>query len=381
MNYAQHSRRELINEIKKLQQENNQLKEFVNKIELTVGEGKLIVAQCDQNLRYEWIYNSHSDFSDDEVIAKRDDELNQGSGIDELMNLKRTVLETGQKIRREITFPLSEEEVVYYVIAKPVYDNQQKVVGVFTASIDVTEFKKVQQQIIQNEKNQMMRQLALGISHQINNILAVIMGCTELVIFEDKVDRSQLSKNSVKMLYNIKKQCNKAKRLIFDLNSMAENNVDRSQNCLITDLLDKVLNNFNWEEEKIDLQKNYELSQKIKVDKNKLQRALNEIIINAYQAIKADGQGKVIVRVTETEKMIKVEIKDTGIGMSEEVQAKVFLPLYTTKGEWGKDNNKIKGVGLGLTIAEKIIQDHHGEIKVESQAGQGSSFIIELPLN
>ena len=381
MNYAQHSRRELINEIKKLQQENNQLKEFVNKIELTVGEGKLIVAQCDQNLRYEWIYNSPSDFSDDEVIAKRDDELNQGPGIDELINLKRKVLETGQKIRREITFPLSEEEVVYYVIAKPVYDNQQKVVGVFTASIDVTEFKKVQQQIIQNEKNQMMRQLALGISHQINNILAVIMGCTELVIFEDKVDRSQLSKNSLKMLYNIKKQCNKAKRLIFDLNSMAENNVDRSQNCLITDLLDKVLNNFNWEEEKIDLQKNYELSQKIKVDKNKLQRALNEIIINAYQAIKADGQGEVIVRVTETEKMIKVEIKDTGIGMSEEVQAKVFLPLYTTKGEWGKDNNKIKGVGLGLTIAEKIIQDHHGEIKVESQAGQGSSFIIELPLN
>ena len=381
MNYAQHSRRELINEIKKLQQENNKLKEFINKIELTVGDGKLIVAQCDQNLRYEWIYNSPSDFSDDEVIAKRDDELNQGPGIDELINLKRKVLETGQKIRREITFPLSEEEVVYYVIAKPVYDNQQKVVGVFTASIDVTEFKKVQQQIIQNEKNQMMRQLALGISHQINNILAVIMGCTELVIFEDKVDRSQLSKNSVKMLYNIKKQCNKAKRLIFDLNSMAENNVDRSQNCLITDLLDKVLNNFNWEEEKIDLQKNYELSQKIKVDKNKLQRALNEIIINAYQAIKADGQGKVIVTVIETEKIIKVEIKDTGIGMSEQVQKKIFLPLYTNKGEWGKENNDIKGLGLGLTIAEKIIQDHHGEIKVESQAGQGSSFIIELPLN
>ncbi|MBM7556363.1 two-component system sensor histidine kinase NtrB [Halanaerobacter jeridensis] len=381
MNYIQQDRQQLINQLEKLEKENNQLRKFFNRIELAIGEGNLIVAQCDEDLRYEWIYNIHSNFNNQKAVGKRDDELEQGPGIEKLMSLKRKVLETGQKIRRGITFHFSDQEIVYYVMAKPVINEQDSIVGVFTVSVDVTEFKKTHQQIMQQNKNQVMRQLALGISHQINNMLAIVMGDAELILFESKKNDNQLPQKSIQMINDIKKQCNKAKQLILDLNSMVETKSDNTQKCLITNLIEDILFDFNWPEYNVEVERRYEDVSKIKVDKSKLKKALSNIITNAYQAVMTKENTKITIAVTETSKTIRIKIKDTGSGMSDEVQEKIFLPLYTTKGEWSQDNNQIKGLGLGLTIAEKIIKDHQGEIKVESQVGEGSIFIIDLAKN
>lgn len=380
LNYAQQSREELIREIEELQQENQKLKEIMNKIESAVGQGRFIVAQCDKELRYEWIYNSHQEFSDQVAVGQRDDQLNQGPGIKELMDLKQQVLTTEQKIRREIPFAVSDEEVIYYVMANPAYNDQEELTGVFTVSIDVTEFKKMQQQLLQDNKKQVMRQLALGISHQVNNILAVIMGDVELILFENKSNDYQLSEKANNLLNNIKQQCNKAKRLIFDLNSMAENNIQRQEMCSVPELIEEFLREHNWSSDQVVIKKNYNTTHKLKADQDKLQQALGNILLNAYQAVQAKGTGEIIVGVTKKNKKIKVKVQDTGIGMKKEVQSKIFLPLYTTKGEWGTAINQINGIGLGLTIAEKIIQAHAGQIAVESEVGLGSTFIIEFPV-
>ena len=383
MNYAQQSREELLREIDRLQQEKQQLKDVIAKFESAVGEGQLIVAQCDKDLRYEWIYNSHQDFFDQTVVGKKDNELNSGSGIEELMKMKQQVINTCQKVRREITFTMSDEKVIYYIMAKPNYNQHQEVNGVFTTSLDVTEFKKTQQKLLQDNKKQLMHQLSLGIAHQINNILAVIMGNTELVLLQNKTktNAKQLSEKSINLLNNIKQQCNKAKRLIFDLNSMAENNIQRQEICSVPELIEEFLRNHNWSSDQIVIKKDYNPTHKLKVDKDKLQRAVANVLLNAYHAIQMQGQGEIIIQVTEQQEKIKVKIQDTGIGMAEEVQEKIFLPLYTTKGEWGKENKEITGMGLGLTIAEKIIQDHEGEIEFDSKPGRGSTFMIELPVD
>ena len=381
MGFANLSREELITRVKELEAENKELKEIEQRMSIALDYSKLIIAKCDKNLRYEWIYNAHSDFSDEEKIGKRDDELNQGPGIEALMDLKRQVMGTGQKIHKEITFKLSTGEINYDVAAQPVMDSQGTVVGVITVSLDVTEFKKVYTKLFKESKKEVLTQLAIGISHQINNVLAVIMGDVEMVLFEDKANKIDLSTKARKMLVNIKQQCNKAKRLIFDLKSMSRNSSDNYEEFSIVELMEEVLTEQNHllKLNKIKLEKEYNISSNIKGDQLRLKRAFSNLIINACQAIKSKDQGEITINITEEEGKSKVVVTDTGIGMSEKVQQKLFLPFFTTKGEWGTKQTNIKGVGLGLAITEKIIHEHQGQIKVDSEVGVGSTFTVMLP--
>ena len=94
------------------------------------------------------------------------------------------------------------------------------------------------------------------------------------------------------------------------------------------------------------------------------------IISNAAQAI--EGAGIIFIKTWQTKELVHISIKDTGRGMSEEVQNKIFDPFFTTK-EVGK------GTGLGLAISYGIIEKHQGNIQVKSEIGKGSTFEIKLP--
>jgi signal transduction histidine kinase len=102
----------------------------------------------------------------------------------------------------------------------------------------------------------------------------------------------------------------------------------------------------------------------------KLNQVFMNILSNACQAI--DGTGKIFVKTSYADEIVKISIKDTGRGMSEEVKQHIFEPFFTTK-EVGE------GTGLGLSITFGIIQDHDGNIEVFSEPGKGSEFVITLP--
>jgi signal transduction histidine kinase len=94
------------------------------------------------------------------------------------------------------------------------------------------------------------------------------------------------------------------------------------------------------------------------------------IISNAIDAIGENG--KIIVTTSKENNQIKISIRDTGKGMSNEIKQKIFDPFFTTK-------DVGKGTGLGLSISYGIIEKHNGKIKVESEEGKGTEFIIILP--
>lgn len=102
----------------------------------------------------------------------------------------------------------------------------------------------------------------------------------------------------------------------------------------------------------------------------KLNQVFMNILSNACQAI--DGPGKIFVTTSYADEVVKVSIRDTGRGMSEEIKQHIFEPFFTTK-EVGE------GTGLGLSITFGIIQDHDGNIEVHSEPGEGSEFVITLP--
>ncbi|MDQ8205296.1 ATP-binding protein [Pelagicoccus sp. SDUM812003] len=105
----------------------------------------------------------------------------------------------------------------------------------------------------------------------------------------------------------------------------------------------------------------------------KLNQAFMNILSNAIDAIEEkDGPGKIVIRTRQIDSQVSITFEDNGIGMPAEVRSKAFDPFFTTK-QIGK------GTGLGLSITYSIVQDHHGELDLSSEAGSGTTFELRLP--
>lgn len=115
--------------------------EYSEPFQLAMKNSPMIVAHCDLDLRYTWLFNPHPDFNPESSIGKRDDELAVNNGTINLMKLKRDVIKEGKAIKRKICFPLSSGEHCYFVFGEPLYDDKKEIVGVVTASMDVSELE------------------------------------------------------------------------------------------------------------------------------------------------------------------------------------------------------------------------------------------------
>lgn len=108
--------------------------------ETALKNAPIIIAHFDLNLRYIWISNPHPDFNPDNVIGKRDDEIDQNEGIAELMALKRKVICERKAMMKQISFPLTDGIHTYQVFCEPLTNADGEVYGVSTASMEITEF-------------------------------------------------------------------------------------------------------------------------------------------------------------------------------------------------------------------------------------------------
>jgi signal transduction histidine kinase len=108
-------------------------------------------------------------------------------------------------------------------------------------------------------------------------------------------------------------------------------------------------------------------------DKQRLEQAVLNIIKNAIDAMPEGGMINISSVEDIDNKLVEIRIRDTGMGMDPEVSRKIFDPFFTTKDEG-------KGSGLGLFVAKEIAEEHEGSISVKSVEGEGTTFIIKLPL-
>ena len=123
---------------------------------------------------------------------------------------------------------------------------------------------------------------------------------------------------------------------------------------------------------RIEIIKQYSDLPEIDCFPGQINQVFMNILSNAIQAIPAEG--KIFIKTWHDEKNVKISIKDTGAGMTDEVRKKIFDPFFTTK-------DVGKGTGLGLSISFGIIQKHNGEIEVFSKSGDGTEFVIRIPIN
>ncbi|WP_079477785.1 helix-turn-helix domain-containing protein [Halobacillus salinus] len=105
--------------------------------EIALTNSPIVVAHCDLDLRYTWIFNPHPDFKMSPVIGKRDDEIDENPGTLALMDIKQKAIQQNSIVRKRIAFPLSEGLIQYDVFAQPLYDSNGNIIGAATASTEL----------------------------------------------------------------------------------------------------------------------------------------------------------------------------------------------------------------------------------------------------
>src|SRR3989442_14789623 len=203
------------------------------------------------------------------------------------------------------------------------------------------------------------------VGHDLRNPLQAMVKTLHLV--KDKAG-SGTGTGLLCLLVTVQEQADYVNRIITDLQDYARPVKTTLVDVDAADLLNEVLTSFEIPPT-IKVITDIQPGTNIKADRSLLRRALTNIITNALQAM-PDG-GRLSIKVQRGEKTVQIKVIDSGEGVKPDVAAKIFNPLFTTRA---------KGTGLGLPIAKRLVEAHEGNIKLTSEAGKGTSILIELPL-
>jgi signal transduction histidine kinase len=288
--------------------------------------------------------------------------------------------------------------VLAYLIQRPMVELQEKIGQVSEGNLDVAvsfsrrndeigdlgrNFNHMMQQLRESReeierlhRTQMSRaehlatlgELATGLAHEIRNPLAGIAGVIEIVgrdlpatsparavVKDVRLEITRISRTLTDLLETARPRRPEVRRS--NLNTTVEHAVMLARQQVLSRPI------------KIELRKDLDLPE-VEHDSDQVHQVLLNLLLNAVQAM--EGAGTVRVEVGSRESYASVVVSDTGRGITPQNLPNIFRPFYTTKGD---------GTGLGLSLAHRIVEDHHGRIEVSSVVGKGSQFTVLLPFH
>ncbi len=245
---------------------------------------------------------------------------------------------------------------------------------ILTLCRDITEKKRLQEQLIQSEKLAAVGTLAYGIAHEFNNILAGMMANAELGLISKEHEQ-------IKECFEIiVDNSHRASSITNNLLAFARHKDARKELVDITEPLKSVLAITHRELEKnnIEIIEKFKPVPKIYCDPGQFSEVFLNMITNARDAMHPKG-GTLTIQVESAGDCIRIIFKDTGCGIPEEIKGKIFEPFVTTKGALGR--SEVPGTGLGLFLTYGIINGYKGKIEVETKVGKGTKFSIIIPIS
>ncbi|MBA3010688.1 MAG: PAS domain-containing protein [Proteobacteria bacterium] len=308
------------------------------------------------------------------------------------------------KFESKVTLEKEDAQKIFTVSINPLKMRNSN--GVVIRLDDITEKVMLEYQIIQSEKMMSIGGLAAGMAHEINNPLAGIMQNAQLVhhrLTQEipanekaamelgttmEIIKAFMEKRGIlSQLEMIHEAAGRAAKIIANMLGFAKksNSVKQEHNPieLIEKSIELAKNDFNlnkkYDFKQIQLIQDYSPdTQTILCEESKIQQVLLNLIKNASEAMQMEpirkDFPKIIFRTRKHHDRVCIEIQDNGPGMDPETQKRIFEPFFTTKGVG-------QGTGLGLSVSYFIIvDDHGGELAVESIPGKGTTFIIRLPV-
>jgi signal transduction histidine kinase/CheY-like chemotaxis protein len=242
----------------------------------------------------------------------------------------------------------------------------------------LTELRATQQQVIQHERLSAIGQMASGIAHDFNNTLTPILGFTELLLESETLlnDKTEARRCLEMLRTSAKDAASVVSRLrefyrpaatdeefpVVDLAKIVQQAVSLTEPKWRSQTQAKGLT--------LEVKVEMKASPLVTGEESALREVLTNLIFNAVDAMPEGGRIVLETSVDGSEAVIQVH--DTGTGMSESVRQRCLEPFFSTKGELG--------TGLGLSMVYGIVERHRGKLEIQSIAGQGTTFVIRLPL-
>jgi len=291
---------------------------------------------------------------------------NKGPSL--ISKIKRKITSRGS-FEEEITLLRSNgNEFPSMLLVSAITNADNKVSGYLYIIRDATERKRIEAQVIENEKMAAMGQLTAGVAHEISNPLLVILGRIDMLA----MDEEKLSPPVKKTIDIITAQAKRMRIIVDRLLSYSHKKPVSKDVVGINDILKTIpplvayypeFHKIVWKEDLC------EGLAKIKGDFNQLQEVFLNLVINACQAM-PDGGTLTISSSKPDGEFVYVRVKDTGSGVKQEDMGKLFLPFFTTKDI---------GTGLGLSLCYSVVESHGGSIEVESEVDKGAVFTVKIP--
>ena len=257
-----------------------------------------------------------------------------------------------------------------------VRDRDDNYLGTVLVCRDVTDRKRMEQQMIQSEKMAAIGELASGVAHEINNPLDGLLNCIL------RIKRDPQNERQTKEYLGLMEEA--LRRIESTVGQLL--NFSRQRDLALTSVsLNEVVNEvvgliaYSADEKGIQIEKHFqEELDLIRGDKHLLEQVVLNLALNAIAAMPDGGiltfkTGEIGFDALLGKATVFVQVADTGIGIPKPVQDRIFDPFYTTK-------ITEKGTGLGLSVSNRIIRQHEGVIEFDSKIEQGSVFTVKLPI-
>jgi len=366
---------ELARNFVKLQQAEQESSRERDRLDLILENVGHPVAVCDVsgnyillNRRAELLFQENLTFSARAAAAIRTNAVKLTSFISGLASFA----ETGRQAEIELIDPETNRSLPMEITAREVLDPAGQVTAVVSVLHDLTEIRelerrRVEQQLFESEKLAAVGRLAASIAHEVNNPLEAIKNALYLMQSD-----SGLEKNA-RFLEIARKETERVSHIIRQMLGFARQpgEVDWVDvNQLLEETL--VLLEKKLKQAKIRVVPLFDPQlPRIRARADQLRQVFLNLIINAQQAIHSGGEIRITTAPYEQalQPSILIQMSDTGVGISEDDQARIFEPFFST----GK-----KGTGLGLWVTQDIVRQHGGRIEVNSEVGKGTVFNLIL---
>jgi PAS domain S-box-containing protein len=252
---------------------------------------------------------------------------------------------------------------------------------------DTTEEHRLNANLLHSVRLSAVGQLAAGVAHEFNNILAVIEGLAQIRLAGlERTGRGAQDptiSETADIFRRIINQAERAARITRQVQDFAMPRTGIRGACRLEELLKNAvrLNTPQSGIERVEIETELESGLAVIGDAGQLEQVFMNLLQNARHSIIPKGQGRIKVLLVRSGEQAEIRFIDNGVGMEAKTAERIFEPFFTTKGTASLEKIGIRGTGLGLAVSRSVIEAHDGTIELSSSVpGEGSEFRIFLPL-
>ncbi len=378
---------------RELKEKNAEIEKSEENLRITlnaIGDGVIVVSEDQKIILMNpvaeqltgWSINEAQGRALSEVFCVSDQET--GVCVDDIVERIIHEKHTGTYNGYLILKSKSGAEMIIAENGTPIFDSGKKYIGSVIVFRDITERQRLEDELRQSQKLESIGQLAGGVAHDFNNMLAAIMGSAELISAHLKNDEAMHQYAEI-----IIKASEKASDLTHKLLAFSRKGKRKSEpfdmHICIRNALTMLRRSID---RKIEIKTSLDAGFQIVTGDNTLfENVILNIGINSRDAMPDGGVFTITTSNVDYDeefceassqditpgKYIRISLKDTGTGIPKKIRDKVFEPFFTTK-------KTGKGTGLGLSVVYGTVRDHHGILTLESDEGKGTELVIDLPV-